>query len=415
MNVSIVSIGDELLIGQVVNTNASWLGATLTAAGFSIRSVVAVGDSHEAIRKTLERAAAESDYVFASGGLGPTEDDLTRGTICRMLDCELVYDDDQLARITRRFNDRGYEVNERSRRQALVPAACRVLPNDFGSAPGLSFSIGESVVFVLPGVPSEMKGIVTERILPEIATARENLSRADFLVFGPTESELAHMLDGINPLLGDGISLAYLPSPGGIRLRLLSLESGEAAVARFQELAASIRAIVAPWLVAEADTTLQEALGRLLVEKSASIATAESCTGGMIGTMLTDAPGSSRYFLGGVVSYANSAKMELLGVAPETLEQFGAVSRQTAEQMADGARRRFGSTIAISTTGIAGPDGGTAEKPVGTVWIAVSSERRTVARSFNLGGERAIVRQRASAIALDIARRELSGRGDDEG
>jgi nicotinamide-nucleotide amidase len=406
MNVSIVSIGDELLIGQVVNTNASWLGQTLTAAGCSVRSVVAVGDDHDAIATALRRAAKESAIVITSGGLGPTEDDLTRGTICRLLGCDLVYDNDQLARIEKRFTERGYEVNERSRRQALVPSACRVIPNEFGSAPGLSFELDGSTIYVLPGVPSEMKGIVTTRIIPEIARDRR-VERADFLVFGPTESELAHMLEDVNPLLGDGITLAYLPSPGGIRLRLLAIDSSEGVRERFESITAMIRKVVAGSLVAEEDTTLQVVLGRMLKEKGATLATAESCTGGRIGEMLTDAPGSSAYYLGGVVAYANSAKIDLLGVVPATIEREGAVSRRTAEEMAEGARRRFASTIAIATTGIAGPDGGTPEKPVGTVWIAVSSESRTVALSFSLGGERAIVRQRASAIALDMARREL--------
>ena len=410
MNVSIVSIGDELLIGQVVNTNASWLGQTLTSAGHAVRSVVAVGDEHEAITTALRRAAAESDLVFTSGGLGPTEDDLTRGTICRLLGCDLVYDQDQLVRIEKRFARSGYEVNERSRRQALVPAACRVVPNEFGSAPGLAFELDGSTIYVLPGVPSELKGIVTTRILPEIPPPG-SIARVDFLVFGPTESELAHLLEEVNPLLGEsegeGITLAYLPSPGGIRLRLLAIDGSNAPGSRFEKIAGMIRTAVAGSLVAEEDTTLQVALGRILMERGATLATAESCTGGMIGTMLTDAPGSSGFYLGGVISYANSAKVDLLGVVPATLEEHGAVSRKTAEEMAEGARKRFGSTIAIATTGIAGPDGGTAEKPVGTIWIAVASASRTVARSFLLGGERAIVRQRASAIALDMARREL--------
>jgi nicotinamide-nucleotide amidase len=409
MNVSIISIGDELLIGQVVNTNASWLGQTLTGAGFSVRSIVAIGDDHEAITTALERAAAESGIIFTSGGLGPTEDDLTRGTICRILGCDLVYDEDQLARIEKRFARAGYEVNERSRRQALVPSACRVIPNEFGSAPGLSFPLGDATVFVLPGVPSELKGIVTTRILPEIAPDAESISRADFLVFGPTESELAHLLEEANPLLGEGISLAYLPSPGGIRLRLLAIGVAPEMLERFERIVAIIRSAVGASLVAEEDTTLQQALGRQLKEHGATIATAESCTGGMIGALLTETPGSSSYYLGGVVSYANSAKVAMLGVSERTIEEHGAVSRTTAEEMAMGARSRFGSTLAVAVTGIAGPDGGTTEKPVGTVWIAVSSERRTVAKKFTLGGDRTIVRQRAAAIALDMARRELKG------
>lgn len=409
MTAIIISIGDELLVGQVVNTNASWLGDQLTRLGCRVLRINAIGDERGLIRREMESAAAAADLVFVSGGLGPTHDDVTRDAICDLLGCEMEMDADQLQRIEIRFADRGIDLNERSRRQALVPADCRRLPNDYGSAPGLGFTIGATRVFVLPGVPSEMKGIFTDQILPEIGVGVGDIDQTTFLVFGVTESALADALSDTIPLFDQSVTLAYLPAVGGIRLRAMRLTAGEDQRARYEKLLEIIREKAARWIIADRDETLMAVTARMLKERGLMLATAESCTGGMIGELITEIPGSSAYYLGGTVSYANSVKTELLGVPANLIEQHGAVSREVAEAMAAGVRERLGADIAVSVTGIAGPDGGTPEKPVGTVWIGISSERGTRAEQFTLGKERAYIRQRASQQAIDIVRREISG------
>jgi nicotinamide-nucleotide amidase len=404
MIATLISIGDELLVGQVVNTNATWLGDQLTRIGCHVRRVVAVGDDLDIIRGEMREVALNSDVVIVSGGLGPTHDDMTREAICGILDCEMVMDEPQLKRIEQRFAERGVALNERSRLQAMVPSACRVLPNDYGSAPGLAFAIGDARVYALPGVPSEMRGIVADHILPELRAGAGDVEQMTFLCFGVAESTLADALIDTMPLLGRDVTLAYLPSTSGIRLRAMRLAAG--AEERYAGLLAIIREKAARWIVSERDEPFAAAVGRVFRERGLTLATAESCTGGMIGALVTEIPGSSAYYLGGVVSYANSAKSGLLGVDPALIERHGAVSSEVAEAMVTGARAALGADIAIAVTGVAGPDGGSEEKPVGTVWIAVASAAGVRAERHQLGRERDYIRARAASTALDMARRE---------
>lgn len=406
MLATIISIGDEILIGQVVNTNAAWLGDQLTRLGLRIDRVLAIGDRRELIRSEIEKATAASAVVIVGGGLGPTHDDVTREAICDILGCDMDLDAAQLERIEARFAASGITMNERSRLQAMAPTACRVIPNDYGSAPGLAFTLYDATVYVLPGVPSEMRGIFSDRIVPELGKLAGDVEQKTFIVSGVTESGLAdHLIESI-PLLDTDVTLAYLPSAGVIRLRAMRLGQGEDARGRYSQLLELIREKAGTWIAGEQDETLAAALGRTLKERGLTLATAESCTGGLIGELLTETPGSSAYYLGGAVSYANSAKTELLGVDPGLLAEHGAVSREVAEAMARGARERLGADIGIAVTGIAGPDGGTPEKPVGTVWIAVASERGARAARYQLGRERSYIRQRAANTALEMARRE---------
>jgi len=404
---SVISIGDELLVGQVVNTNAAWLGDRLTRFGIRVRRVVAIGDERSTIRREIEAAAAGSDVVIVSGGLGPTHDDVTRDAVCDILGCDMDLDRGQLARIERRFTERGITINERSRLQAMVPTAARALPNDYGSAPGLAFTVGAARVYVLPGVPGEMQGIFTDRIIPELHELAGDVEQRTFLVSGITESGLADELMESMALLSADVTLAYLPSAGLIRLRAMRLGASTDVYERYHALLDLIAAKGGRWLVSDRDETLAAALGRLLAERQMTLATAESCTGGLIGEMITDIPGSSAYYLGGVVSYANSAKENILGVAPELLARHGAVSREVAEAMATGVRGRFGADIALSVTGIAGPEGGTPEKPVGTVWIGLATAGNVRAERFMLGRERPYIRQRAANTALEMVWREV--------
>lgn len=406
---TILAIGDELLIGQVVNTNASWLGERLTRIGWKVRRVVTVGDDPDAMREEMERAAARSDAVIMCGGLGPTHDDRTREVICALLGCDLEMDEPQLERIRQRFAKVGLELNERSRRQALVPSACRRLPNDYGSAPGLAFTLGTARMYALPGVPTEMRGITADHILPELGAVAGEIEQRTFLLFGIAESLLADMLVETEELLDDAVTLAYLPSAGGIRLRAMCHVADGGARVRFARLLEIITDRAARYIVTDRDETLASALGRALNERGMTLATAESCTGGLIGGAVTDVPGASGYYLGGVVSYANSVKESLLGVGPEDLAAHGAVSREVAEAMAVGVRAALGADLAVAVTGIAGPDGGTPEKPVGTVWIAIASPRGVRAERFAFGREREVVRARAAATALNLAWRECMG------
>ena len=406
MNAAILCIGDELLIGQVVNTNASWLGEQLVGTGVDVVAVSTIGDARERIVHEIERLVGLADLVIITGGLGPTEDDLTRDAICDLLECDMTIDAAQLERIERRFADRGYALNERSRQQARVPVAARVLPNDYGSAPGLDFRYRSARVVALPGVPSELKGIMSDHVLPDLAANAGAIAQTTLLVFGPTESALADMLVDATTHVGGGVSLAYLPSTGGIRLRIMRTGDDDETLRRFELLLDGIRQRVASWLVSDDGALLPEATGRALRESGLSLVTAESCTGGMIGEMITDVAGSSEYYRGGVVAYSNALKSSMLDVDASLIERHGAVSEEVALAMAEGALRRLGGDIAVSVTGIAGPGGGSAQKPVGTVWIGVASSAGSHARRYALGAERSIVRQRAAFLALDMVRRE---------
>lgn len=406
MNAAILCIGDELLIGQVINTNASWLGERLVEAGIDVVAVSTIGDTRERIVREIDRLAAQADLVIITGGLGPTDDDLTRDAICDLLECATTIDAPQLERIERRFAEREYVVNERSRLQASVPVAARVLPNDYGSAPGLDFRYRRARVVALPGVPSELKGIVSDHVLPDLAAGVGGIAQTTLLVFGPTESALADLLIDTTANVGAGVSLAYLPSTGGIRLRIMCKGADVETMTRYASLIDGIRQRVASWLVSDDGALLPEATGRALRARGLSLVTAESCTGGLIGEMITDVAGSSEYYRGGVVAYSNALKTSMLDVDATLIERHGAVSEEVALAMADGALRRIGGDIAVSVTGIAGPDGGSAQKPVGTVWIGVASGAGSHARRYALGAERSIVRQRAAFLAIDMVRRE---------
>ncbi|MBC8145720.1 MAG: nicotinamide-nucleotide amidohydrolase family protein [bacterium] len=320
----------------------------------------------------------------------------------------MAIDEQQLKRIEARFAASGFSVNERSRLQALVPTAARVLSNDYGSAPGLEFAIDEARVIVVPGVPSELKGIITDHVLPTL-TSGDSIDRKTILVFGPIESELANTLADLAPLIDAAVSLAYLPSPGGIRLRAMRIGNVPDVVKRFESLVEGIRQRVHSWIVSEDGSLMPEAVGKALREHDMKLCTAESCTGGLIGKLLTDGAGSSDYYVGGVVSYSDSVKSSMLDVPAETIAKHGAVSEQVARAMSEGARKRLGADIAVSVTGVAGPGGGSDAKPVGTVWISVATEHETRAKLFHLGRERDVIRQRAAYIALNLVRRTVLG------
>ncbi|MDA0875311.1 MAG: competence/damage-inducible protein A [Bacteroidetes bacterium] len=411
MRATVLTIGDELLIGQIVDTNAAWIGERLTVMGIRPIRLETVGDEQVQMREALARAMRDGRVTVVTGGLGPTHDDLTREVVASLFNAPLREDPALVEGMRRRFERRGMQMPASNRVQALVPDGFEAIPNPVGTAPALVGSYphpqGDGLIVLLPGVPYEMQAFMQDHMLGRIAAmdgAPEVLQRT-LLTVGISESALADLLDGAKAYLHPETSLAFLPNLRGVRLRLTAV--GPDAASRLEDLATFIHARAEKWIYGEGQDTLEAAVGRLLKERNLTVATAESCTGGFVAHRLTDVPGSSEWVIGGVVAYANSVKQQQLGVRSETLGTFGAVSRQTACEMADGVRRLLGSDVGISTTGIMGPGGGSEGKPVGTFWMGISSSKRTVAVDMALGMDRIRNKERASTAVLDLLRREL--------
>ena len=373
LDFALLSIGDELLAGRTVNTNAAWLGRRISEVGHRVVSAFTIADDAEEIRRRIEEMTRLADHVVVTGGLGPTDDDLTREVIAGMLGCGLRRDEAQRALIVDRFERLGRELNRRTLDQAMVPELAEVVPNHEGTAPGMIVRINDRPVYVLPGVPYEMMALF-ETIISEKITPSEDILEKNWLTGGIPESELSILLEPVDAFCErhDGLKLAYLPSSGVIRLRLLAFGRADEVGRLHEEAAEMIEEIAGESIVGREVDRIEELVGSLLRQRSEMLVTAESCTGGMIGERLTALPGASTWYLGGTIPYANEMKEELLGVRSETLREHGAVSRAVAEEMAAGALARTEADYSIAVTGIAGPGGGTPEKPVGTVWIATA-------------------------------------------
>ncbi len=403
MKLSIVIIGDEILLGRVTDTNSGLISRTFAAKGWQTASVRTVGDSAEAILEAIEASLAESELVITTGGLGPTRDDITKGVLTGIFGGDMVMDDSVTRNIEEIFADRKLKLNELTRMQALVPTSCRVIHNRLGTAPIMWFEKDGRVLVAMPGVPYETRGM-----LPEVAAAVDERFGAggtvlhrEFTVTGISESALAERLAPFEDGLGDGFKLAYLPNPGEIVLRLdADYGVAEADTSSFEPLCESLKERLGAYLVAEGKLTPAELLLHKLRGWGYTLSTAESCTGGNIAHLVTAIAGCSDVFVGSVVSYSNDVKKGLLGVDAKTLAEYGAVSEPVVRQMALGVRRACGVDCAVATSGIAGPGGGSLDKPVGTVWIAASTPKETVAQRFHFGGDREAVIDRASAQAL---------------
>lgn len=391
MKVSIINIGDELLIGQVVNTNASTMSQMLIAAGIDVNEVVTIGDDGDAIRESLTRCLKLSDAVLITGGLGPTKDDITKTVLCDFFHSCLVENAVALENVRRIFAIRGFELTPVNRAQALVPECCQVLNNDLGTAPCMWFEQDGKVVVSMPGVPFEMEWLMENRVVPKLQETFKTgaIVNKNILVQGIGESFLSDLIEPWELALPKCIRLAYLPQAGMLKLRLTARGTERKELqGAIDEAVKTLYPIAGQYIVGEDCETLPELVHSQLTAKGKTLATAESCTGGTIASQLTAQAGASKYFSGGVVAYSNEVKECALGVNHSTLEQHGAVSEQTACEMAEGVRKRFDSDYAIATTGIAGPDGGTPTKPVGTVWIAVASRTHTEAALLNFPGRR---------------------------
>lgn len=397
MKANLINIGDELLIGQVVNTNASKMSQMLTAAGIAVNQVFTIGDDSDAIVDSITLSLQSADAVLVTGGLGPTKDDITKKTLAELFDSELVENSMALDNVKRIFASRGYELTPVNRAQALVPRCCEVLNNDLGTAPCMWFAQDGKVVVSLPGVPFEMEWLMKNRVIPKLQETfkTDTIITKNILVQGIGESFLSDLIEPWELSLPDNVKLAYLPQAGMVKLRL---------TARFpfrtstpdttnDDLIASLLpglySLAAKYIVAEDHETLPEAVAHAFTSADLTLGTAESCTGGSLAARLTALPGASAYFKGGVVTYSNEAKTRILGVRQETLASHGAVSEETVREMAAGARALLSTDYAVATTGIAGPTGGTADKPVGTVWIGIASAEGVTAKKMQYGDRRA--------------------------
>lgn len=382
--VEIINIGDELLIGQVVNTNAADMAKMLNKAGFDVRKTSVIGDEAEIIRSSLQSAMQRAAVVLITGGLGPTKDDITKKVLAEEFDSSLVMNEQVRVHVERYFASKGLPFTPTNAEQALVPDKCRVVFNSVGTAPGMCFEKNGKLVFSMPGVPFEMRTMMPEVIeIMKQHFKSEAVEYKTLLVSGIGESFLSDKLEGFEANLPRGISLAYLPKGGTIRLRLTAKGADRNKVTDMLDRQTELLlASVKDYFMGFECDNLAETLGERLSENGKTVATAESCTGGNIAHLITLVAGSSRYYKGSVVSYANEVKEKVLGVRAGDLQQYGAVSEEVVKQMAEGVKRLLKTDYAIATSGIAGPSGGSDEKPVGTVWIAVAGERGCVAEKF---------------------------------
>lgn len=419
MKAHLLTIGDELLIGQTTNTNAAWLGERLSRLGVRVERIVVVGDDPDHMQAELGRAVEEGELVILTGGLGPTHDDVTREVLADYFDAPLQTDTDVLDRIRFYYERRGRQMPSGAQKLAEVPTGFETIENPVGVAVGLWFDPpGDgSLVAVLPGIPEEMKGIFEASIEPRLDAHPDlrDVTHRTLVTSGIAESSLQERLSGLPDQLGDDVRLAYLPSTRGVRLRLTAA-SGEGSnpETRLDQLDTWIRERVGEHVLGRGDVTLEEVLGDHLRRAKKTLACAESATGGLIGHRLTSVSGASDYFLGSVVAYANAVKMAQLGVQERTLRDEGAVSEAVAVQMARGGRDALDADIGVSTTGIAGPTGGTPEKPVGTVWIGYADDTgvRAVRRQFV--EDRGLNKDLFASAALEVVRREIDEKSEEE-
>lgn len=412
MKAEIITIGDEILIGQIVDTNSAWIAERLNDIGVRVLVKMSVADDRAAIADAVTDALNSADIVILTGGLGPTKDDITKKTLAELFGCGMVEHRPTYERNEKTIAARGFEYNALNRAQAMVPECCEAILNMNGTAPGMWFDRGSKVVVSLPGVPFEMRYLMDEEIVPRLLRRFRlgGITHKTMITFGYAEAMLAEMIAPWEDALPPHIKLAYLPAPGGIRLRFSAYETDETqAHAEIDAQFAELEKMIPEYVVGYGDTTVQSAVAGMLAERGKTLSVAESCTGGAIASRFTAMAGASRYFLCGMVAYSNASKINILGVNQSDIEQYGAVSEQVAEQMALGVRRISGSDYAIATTGIAGPDGGTEDKPVGTVWIAIAHPDGVLSRQMRYGNLREQNIDRASAAAINMLRLVLNG------
>ena len=410
MLAEIISIGNELLNGNTVNSNATYISKKLHKNGIITGYIQVVGDVTIAIRQALDLALARSDVILLTGGLGPTPDDITRTVVADYFGHKLIFDEQIYDNLKKRFARRGIPIPEVNRNQAMVPEGVELIPNHKGSAQGMIFRRKQKSVFVMPGVPMEMKGMMENTVIPKLREMCPDCRvKVDFIrSTGLAESVIYQKMDSeLNQFTS--YEIAFLPNFSGVDLRVVRKGEDITDNQKFKKFLKLLDDEIGDDIYAREDIGLEEVLGKLLKKRKLTISVAESLTGGLVQHKLTQIPGSSDYFMGGIVSYSNEAKMELLGVRESSLKKYGAVSELVAKEMAEGVRKRLGTDIGISTTGIAGPTGATATKPVGLVYLALSANDILIARKQVFGPDRNSVKQRSAQAALELARRYLLG------
>lgn len=406
MDISIIAIGDELLIGQVTDTNSGWIARQLSPLGWSVRSVKTVHDSQEAIIDAIDQAFNQTDIVITTGGLGPTKDDITKPTLCKYFGGELIHSPEVEQNLLDVLRRRHRDINAYTATQAMVPSSCRVIQNRVGTAPIMWFEKNGKVLVSLPGVPFEMEDAMEREVIPQLLarfTPRDCIIHRTFVVVDYMESLLAMKLDEFERNMPANIHLAYLPKMGVIRLRLTGTSTDSNQLrSDIDMLSDQLHEILGPAIISDQDKTLAEILGDHLRAKGLTVATAESCTGGYISHKITAIAGSSDYYRGSVIAYSNDVKRSLLGVSQDDLDTHGAVSQPVVEQMCQGVVTALHTDCAIATSGIAGPGGGSPDKPVGTVWIAVAANGKIISEKAHFPGTRDRVIDRAATHALTM-------------
>lgn len=406
----LLTIGDEILYGQIVDTNSQWMSAELSQAGIRVIRKTSVGDLEDEILTAFAEAEKRADIILITGGLGPTSDDLTKPCLARYFNCEIKMHPEALEEVTEFFKSRGRELTEINRLQAALPVCCEKISNKMGTAPGMWFQRNGKVFVSMPGVPHEMKRMMTDIIIPKLKTTFTVpvIHHRVIRTAGIGESFLAEKIASWEKALPAHVKLAYLPGLSEVKLRLTSIGQSEAALAKEADmLVDKLLPLAGEYVYGYGDDPLEVVIGNTLRKNKLTISIAESCTGGYLSHLITSVPGSSDYFLGSIIPYAYDIKMRQLGVRPETLEQFGAVSEPTIREMANLVRAKFSTDIGVATSGIAGPGGATPDKAVGTIWIAYSDKHQTIARKLQLTKDRLINIKMTSAIALNLIRTSL--------
>jgi nicotinamide-nucleotide amidase len=410
MRAAIITIGDELLIGQTIDTNSAWIGAEMSSAGFDVYRITSIHDRREDIIDALEDACGKTDVVLITGGLGPTSDDITKQTLCEFFKTRLVVNTEVLGMVENMMSRRNFAMNDKNRRQAEVPESCVVLKNATGTAPGMWFEKGGTIFVSMPGVPHEMVHLMTEHVLPELNKrfTSQVIIHKNIMTYGGFEAKLAEILTDFESGLPKNIKLAYLPASGVIKLRLTGTGTNRESLAQaINTQVTNLYGIIPDLIYSEDEESLEMVIGKLLKAKKSTMCTAESCTGGQIASLLTKVPGSSSYYKGTLIAYANSAKEQLLGIRNDIIELHGAVSEEVVSEMAGKARTLFNTEYCVATSGIAGPDGGTEFKPVGTLWMAVASEKGIVTEKRVFGNDRINNINRFSLAALNLLRKQI--------
>jgi len=405
MIAEIITIGDEILIGQIVDTNSAWMAQKLNLAGVRVKQISSVSDDRQHILDTLHQASERADLILITGGLGPTKDDITKKTLAEYFQTGFRTDIEALKNVERIFARYNVPVSDINKKQAEVLENCTILLNMNGTAPGMWIENNNKIYVSMPGVPFEMMYMMEELVIPKIKETFKlpNIFHHTILTAGIGESILAEKISDVEDSLPEHIKLAYLPKLGMVRLRLSGSGSdAEKLNSEILSYSKKITDLISEFVVIESDTALEKVILDLMESKGLTLSTAESCTGGYISHLITQQPGSSKVFLGGAVSYSNQLKKIMLGVLDQTLSDFGAVSEETVKEMANGAKSEYKSDYSISVSGIAGPDGGSIEKPVGTVWIAVSGKSKTISKKFTFGNKRVQNIERAAISALTL-------------